>query len=317
MLAKPGSERLTSSGLANPLQGLLRNSPGNEQTLRPPLMSNRRVSIERYLQSGEHDPYFAAWSGGLMARARLGHAELKRALIEAVEGRVAGLEVPETICPRDQVSLTRSRVEPMVRGLFPRREQEQVLGVLERSIVFLTPKTIRQVLEDAVWLHTAWALANLYLGSVGAELLSEEAPRIVGLSEETTCYVSLEYLTETDRFSDYVVHETAHVFHNCKRETIGLEERRGREWLLDIDFGKRELFAHSCEAYSRILVLAARGAERRRLVEEAAADAPAADGRVDAAEFVDILREAVAARNGWKRILARCAPAPRRKERCQ
>jgi hypothetical protein len=36
------------------------------------------------------------------------------------------------------------------------------------------------------------------------------------------------------------------------------------------------------------------------------------DDRVDADEYVDILREAVAARNGWKRILARCAPAKKR-----
>ena len=80
-----------------------------------------------------------------------------------------------------------------------------------------------------VWLHSAWALANLYLGSPGAELLSDEAPRIVGLSLETTCYVSLEYFSETSRFSDYLVHETAHIFHNCKRGTAGLEETRRRE----------------------------------------------------------------------------------------
>ncbi|HRF06519.1 hypothetical protein [Accumulibacter sp.] len=32
------------------------------------------------------------------------------------------------------------------------------------------------------------------------------------------------------------------------------------------------------------------------------------DERVDALEDVDILREAVAARNGWERILRRCSP---------
>lgn len=30
--------------------------------------------------------------------------------------------------------------------------------------------------------------------------------------------------------------------------------------------------------------------------------------RVDADEYRDVVREAIAARNGWKRILARCAP---------
>jgi len=33
------------------------------------------------------------------------------------------------------------------------------------------------------------------------------------------------------------------------------------------------------------------------------------DERVDGAKYVDILREAVAARNGWKRILERCSPS--------
>src|SRR5205809_8130869 len=36
------------------------------------------------------------------------------------------------------------------------------------------------------------------------------------------------------------------------------------------------------------------------------------DERIEAAEYIGILREAAAARNGWKRILVRCAPAPRR-----
>lgn len=31
------------------------------------------------------------------------------------------------------------------------------------------------------------------------------------------------------------------------------------------------------------------------------------DDRVDADEYIDILREAVGARNGWKRILNRCS----------
>jgi len=55
--------------------------------------------------------------------------------------------------------------------------------------------------------------------------------------------------------SDYAIHEAAHIFHNCKREMIGLPATRRREWLLDIDYAKRETFAYACEAYSRILEL--------------------------------------------------------------
>lgn len=48
-------------------------------------------------------------------------------------------------------------------------------------------------------------------------------------SEETTCYVSVEYFRDHDPCADYVVHEAAHIFHNCKRATVGLPETRRRE----------------------------------------------------------------------------------------
>ncbi len=47
-------------------------------------------------------------------------------------------------------------------------------------------------------------------------------PSIVGLNEETTCYASIEYFRNHNPFDDYVIHEAAHIFHNCKREMIGL-----------------------------------------------------------------------------------------------
>jgi hypothetical protein len=209
------------------------------------------------------------------------------------------------------VSFTRRKVEPMVRGLFPGREQEAVLGVLERSVVVLTPDSVSGVLERVRWLHTAWSIANLYLSSLGAPPLGEGAPDIVGLSEATTCYVSAEYFHEDARFSDFLVHEAAHIFHNCKRRTAGLPETRAREWLLDIEFRKRETFAYACEAYSRIIELARTPAARTALVEELARGPLPADERVDPEEYLDIVREAAGARNGWKRIGLRCAPRRR------
>ncbi len=103
----------------------------------------------------------------------------------------------------------------------------------------------------------------MYLLSVGAKLLGKKAARIVGMSEETTCYVSPDCVAdEDDRFADFIVHEAAHIFHNCKRRTIGLRETLGKEWLLDIEFRKRETFAYSCEAYARIV------APRRHRLED-------------------------------------------------
>lgn len=105
-----------------------------------------------------------------------------------------------------------------------------------------------------------------------------------------------------------------HVFHNCKRKTLGLPHTRRKEWLLEIDFVKRETFAYSCEAYSRIVALGRRRADRQELAEEYAKDPGLSEERVEPDEVADIVREAVRARNGWKVILRRCAPVrqPRR-----
>jgi hypothetical protein len=45
----------------------------------------------------------------------------------------------------------------------------------------------------------------------------------------------------------------------------------------------------------------------RRIARERASPT---DERVDRYELVNIVRDAAAVRNGWKRILARCAPPP-------
>src|SRR5262249_54767438 len=108
-------------------------------------------------------------------------------------------------------------------------------------------------------------------------------------------------------------HEAAHVFHNCKRLTVGLPETRRREWLLEIAFQKRETFAYACEAFSRVVELCPKLKDRPAMIEEYAQTFMPSDEHVDHEQFVNGLREAARARNGWKHILARCAP---RRERC-
>ena len=269
--------------------------------------------LQRYVRTGEHDNhFFLGWPGSdFVARAEHAHATLAEALVAEVRKRTPHAVVPQQLLGLDVPAFARAKLAPMVCGLFPRREQESVLNIPARSVVFLTPDNIEPVLRQTRWLSTAWDLANLYLSSFHAELLSDDAPQILGLSEETTCYVSVEYFIASDRFADFVVHEAAHVLHNCKRQTIGLPFTRRREWTLDIDCAKRETFAYACEAYSRILELGDGPAQRRALLLELEREPlPSAD-RVDGGEYVDVLREAVADRNGWKRIRAGCAP-PRR-----
>jgi hypothetical protein len=273
------------------------------------------AAIRRYLEAGEYDASPRAWPGEhYVDQEHAQHEALKGALIAEVRRLAEGTQPPGLPEGLDLTAFTRARAAPMVRGLFPARECEAVLRLLERSVVFLTAENIERVLTEQTWLHTAWDLAHLYLGSLGRPGLHGRQDCILGLSQEKTCFVTLAYFTAQDRFADFVVHEAAHIFHNWKREYAGLPHSRTREWLLAIEFRKRETFAYACEAYSRILALGRRRSERVLLLEEYAASAAPPDERADAAEVIDILRGAIAARNGWKRILARCAP-PRRGRR--
>jgi hypothetical protein len=270
----------------------------------------QQAEIDRFLSSGNHDDIlFQIWPGNsVVERSINGDAALRGALISAVLIRAGQAAVSECQDYSGQDANVRAKFASMVHGFFPQNEQTIILDMLERSVVFLTPATIMTAIQKAPWLSTAWNLANIYLSSVGAKALNDETPAIVGLSLETTCYVSMEYFRNHNSFEDYVIHEAAHVFHNCKRETIGLPSTRRREWLLDIDYAKRETFAYSCEAYSRILELGENRSERIRLLSEHAEGPMPPDDRVDEDEFIDILREAVSVRNGWKRILDRCSP---------
>lgn len=265
------------------------------------------AEVERYLRTGETDPHHAAWPGdGFMERANRAHDDLRGALVREVHRLAEGL-AHEPLPQVDTVELTRGKVEPMVRGLFPRVEHDDVLAMLEKSVVFLTSANIEAPLLDHGYDSSAWALANLHLASLGADLLSEDAPRLVGLSEETTCYVTPDYFAEDDPFADFIVHEAAHIFHNYKRGAVGLRETRTKEWLLDIDYRKRETFAYSCEVYARILERAKTPSERQALAEDYGSTVRISEERVDPAEVFGIVAEATASRNGWKVILSRCA----------
>lgn len=231
-----------------------RHSGGRRYDRRACVTPWTRKSNGTFAPASTTNHSFLGWPGSnLFARAEHAHAALAEALVTEVRKRAPHAVVPEALVGLDLAAFARAKLAPMVRGLFPRGEQQTVLDILARSVVFLTPDNIEQILRRARWLKTAWDLANLYLSSVHAELLSDVAPHILGLSEETSCYVSVEYFTDSGRFADFVVHDAAHGFHNCKRRTIGLPSTRRREWILDIDFAKRETFAYPCEAYSRIL----------------------------------------------------------------
>jgi len=273
--------------------------------------------VSHYLRTGQCDiNAFVCWPGNnvvdCMRRAK---AALRGALIDAVRERVAHARNIRTLSEVDVTRMTVEKVATMVHGLFTPDEQPIVLDVLGRSVVFLTPANIEAVLTETTWCGTAWTLSNLYLNSIDAPLLGADAPCVVGLSQETTCYVSMRYFEADGRFEDFVVHEAAHIFHNCQRITIGLPEVGRSQWLLDIDFHKRETFAYCCEAYSRIVASASNRREKIALAESVAEFEMPPDEDVDPDEYLDILRDACSARNGWTRIRERCAPPMQRRKR--
>jgi hypothetical protein len=275
------------------------------------LSAANRAAIKRYVKTGDYDDNDLHWPGQNIVEV-LTNADtaLREGLIKALLERAPTHAQLPTPPLDDLVELTRTKVQPMVNGLFPQVERAIVMKTLESSVIFLTPENIETVLRKSPWLSTTWDLANMYLVQRGAKPLSPEAPSIVGLSQETSCYLSLDYLEEpsNDPFADYLVHEAAHVFHNCRRCSLGLPETRTRHALLNIHFAKRETFAYACEAYSRILTMGNSVKSRRDALGLHARGTLPSEDVVDRKEYLNILGEAVEARNGWKRILQACAP---------
>ncbi|SPB14796.1 hypothetical protein NOV72_02027 [Caballeronia novacaledonica] len=267
-----------------------------------------QCEVKRYLDSGDYDSNFTGWPGdNFVDVAQKATLRLRTSLVEETHRRADGF-CSQVMVPDDLHAWARNKLSPMVDGLFPADERSIILDMLARNVVFLTAENIERILKQQMWLSTAWDIANLYLASIGASVLSQDACHIVGLSEETTCYVSMSYFAETDPCADFVVHEAAHVFHNCKRTTLGLNESRRKEYLLNIHYARRETFAYACEAYSRITSMTASTTQRQEALKRHADDFLPPDERVDHGEYLDILGEAVRARNGWQHILKRCAP---------
>jgi len=232
---------------------------------------------------------------------------LRTALTNAVRKKTNGRAFPALPSDFDASRFVTDKVRPMVCGLFPARERQAILDLFKKSLVFVSRDNIDLLITETKRLSTVWDIANIYLGSLGLPGLNDQPVGIVGFSEETTFFVSITYFEDSNPFTDWVVHEAAHVFHNWKRASVGLPHTRTREFLLEIAYSKREVFAYACEAYARILERAKRPDDRRRLCAEYAEKWMPDEDRFERKELVNILASAVAARNGWKRILGHCA----------
>src|SRR6478609_7755533 len=112
-------------------------------------------ALERYVRTGDTDIMHTAWPGGFMDRVHRAHDDLRGALLRRVHQLASG-RMHHPIPESDATRLTRSKVEPMVRGLFPRAEQDPILAKLETSVVFLSRANIDSVLLAEGFHRTAW-----------------------------------------------------------------------------------------------------------------------------------------------------------------
>ena len=267
--------------------------------------------VTRYLRTGEYDSFFVGWPGSNLSDiATRASQRLRSALVAETMRRSRGFESVSCL-PVDLYVWNSEKLKPMVDGLFDPSERATVIRLLSDNVVFVTRANLEKILMVERWLSTAWDVANIFLESVKAPTLSGQPCNIVGLSQETRCYVSMKYFDETDPFADFVVHEAAHVFHNSKRVACRLAASARTDYILDIDYRMRETFAYACEAWSRISSAAHCRGERKALILQHADRGLPSDDRVNHDEYLDVLFDAARAHNGWQRIAKRCEPRQR------
>ena len=238
--------------------------------------------------------------GGQMAKAAMIDA-----LIDEIKKRTVGLR-EASIPLEDSALFIREKVTPMIDGFFPATERAIVLAKIEKSVLFLTTKTVEPILRKTQ-ANISWDLCNIFLLSVGAKALSKTGEEYVGMSGDEVCYVAHNYFTENAPFTDFVVHEVAHLFHKLRREQLGLKATPKKKYLLPIKYNQRETFAYACEAYNWILGAADGAKERVALTEELIDNYEPPDDSVDLELYYAALQAAAKSRNGWKKILKMCS----------
>jgi len=138
-----------------------------------------------------------------------------------------------------------------------------------KIVVFLTPENIAEVLEKVSFLSTDGIWLTCILRALGA-VPGRRGNQLEGLSEETTCFVSMRYFSQNDRFADFIVHEaaTSSTTANVRRLVFLVHDTRVA---VGDRLPKRETFAYACEAYSRVLELSSSRGQRKALLDEYAA----------------------------------------------
>ncbi|MFN7147582.1 MAG: hypothetical protein ACK4YP_27690, partial [Myxococcota bacterium] len=177
-------------------------------------------SVERFLSTGEYDPRFPDLLGNIVERRRRGTAMLKDVLRRVVAWR-AGRSPIAMRLPTDVPARVRTRIAPLVYGMFDAAEAGVLVEPLAARVVVVTPSTFGALVED-VPLRTAWDLANLLLDDLGAPPLADDTPSLDGLCAAGRAWVPPRAFAADDAFPDVVVYGAAHLLHHVRRADLGV-----------------------------------------------------------------------------------------------
>jgi len=269
--------------------------------------------IAQFLRTGEehwpgslsssHGPYSLKSDGSYSNAA-------KTALLTLFDQLSGSLPDPIRTAPQVSSEEIRQRIEPMIRGLVQHDWQEIALAELTRRTFVLNYHGAKAAIAAELstgWRDTAWQVLWAFSEEHG---LTRAGTRTEydGLSGGEYAHVLWSAYQTTDPYSDVVVHEAAHLLHYLKPEHYGLHIRRGQERFVDVDFHSRELFAFTCEAYSRALLW--REPRSRVSFAEKMLTGAVTFPKDELAEISALVESASRSRNGW-RIIRDATVAPR------
>ncbi len=195
----------------------------------------------------------------------------------------------------------RQRIEPMVCGLVQAEWRDVALReITARTFILNLPGT-RKAIEAELStcdMGSAWRVLWVLFEDhglkpddidVGCDGLAGDYAHVRGSAYQTD-----------DPYADVVVHEAAHMLHYLKASHYGFHVRLGQERFVDIEFQHRELFADACEAYSRVVLHAAR--KSRIAFAEKMLHEAFSFPRTEINEVAPLVLSAARARNGWRII---------------
>lgn len=267
-----------------------------------------RARVERFLKTGNDKLHSrAGYSLKRIAEEQEHSSRCKAALLDLFDTLSQQLPSTAVNAPAVTPEMIRERVKPMVTGLVPEDWRETALRELGNRVFVLNAAGARKAIEAELttsWLHEAWNVFWLFFNDHDLRPEAVRRPVFEGITAGTFAHISRSAYEREDGTSDVIVHEAAHLLHYLKPENYGLTVKRGQERFLDVRFIDRELFAYTCEAYTRLLEKgrgpALRSAEK---IWEICGHYPPEKYLVK--EIAALLLKAAKARNGWKVIKER------------